>query len=144
MQLATERGAEVTREIPDHPCTVTADEDRLIQVLVNLFSNAVKFTPALEGRIKVQLREGDEAYRVSVVDNGAGIDAADQPKIFEKFQQAGGGTDKPIGTGLGLPISRKIIEHLGGRIWVESELGKGATFTFELPKTRAADELVED
>jgi hypothetical protein len=71
--------------------------------------------------------------RVSVSDNGPGIAASDQPFIFEKFQQGSGGSEKPVGTGLGLPISRKIIEHLGGRIWVDSPPGNGATFTFELP-----------
>ena len=144
VQLAAERGVEVTRAVPEHACMVTADEDRLIQVLVNLFSNAVKFTPAQVGRIRVQISGRGDTYQVSVSDNGPGIAAADQPMIFEKFQQASNGTDKPIGTGLGLPISRKIIEHLGGRIWVESEPGNGATFTFELPGTHMADQPVEE
>ena len=73
---------------------------------------------------------------VSVIDTGVGITAADQPKVFERFKQVGDTlTDKPKGTGLGLPICREIVEHHGGRIWVESEPGKGSTFSFSLPLT---------
>jgi signal transduction histidine kinase len=73
--------------------------------------------------------------QVNVHDNGAGVDAADHEIIFEKFRQVGDTlTGKPRGTGLGLPISRQIIEHLGGRLWVESARGKGATFAFTLPR----------
>jgi signal transduction histidine kinase/DNA-binding response OmpR family regulator len=116
---------------PDLP-TINGDQDRLIQVVINLISNAVKFTDA--GSIQCVLRrEGDDLV-VSVTDSGIGIAPADQPKVFEKFKQVGDTlTDKPKGTGLGLPICREIVEYHGGRIWVDSELGKGSTFSFTLP-----------
>ncbi len=121
-----------------HPATppplVLADRDRLIQVLINLLSNAVKFCPAGAGRVEVQpVVEGGQV-RVDVRDNGPGIAPADRETIFEKFRQGGDTlTAKPRGTGLGLPISRRIVEHFGGRLWVESRPGQGATFSFVLP-----------
>jgi len=119
--------------MPGHPCIVSVDRDRLMQVIVNLLSNAVKFAPQDEGIIEIRLLAENEMCSVSVSDNGPGIAAEDQPNIFEKFRQGTGGMEKPVGTGLGLPISRRIIEHLGGRIWVDSQPENGATFTFELP-----------
>jgi signal transduction histidine kinase len=96
--------------------------------------------------VSVVLRELDAVLRVAVSDNGPGIGSDDQRIIFEKFRQAGNTmTEKPQGTGLGLPISRQIVEHLGGRLWVESEPGKGATFVFELPvatRAKAGSETV--
>jgi len=116
---------------PDLP-SITGDQDRLIQVVINLISNAVKFTP--DGSIKVTLRRDKDDLLVSVTDSGIGIAPADQPKVFEKFKQVGDTlTDKPKGTGLGLPICKEIVEHHGGQIWVESEPGKGSTFSFTLP-----------
>ena len=132
-QLFAERGAQVVRDMPGRPCIVNVDRDRLMQVMVNLLSNAVKFAPQDAGVIGITLFAGPRVCRVSVSDNGPGIAKEDQPNIFEKFRQGTGGTEKPVGTGLGLPISRKIIEHLGGRIWVDSQPENGATFTFELP-----------
>lgn len=119
-------------------CVVLADRDRLMQVLVNLLSNAVKFAPQETGEVRIVLQDRGQHFRVSVIDNGPGIALADQHHIFEKFHQGSGGTEKPVGTGLGLPISRRIIGHLGGRIWVESRPGKGATFIFELPANNGA------
>jgi len=111
---------------------VVGDADRLLQGVINLLSNAVKFTDA--GSVTCRARVQDDGIAVSVIDTGLGISAADQPKVFEKFKQVGDTlTDKPKGTGLGLPICREIVEHHGGRIWVESEPGKGSTFTFVLP-----------
>ena len=138
-QLAKERGTRVDCSLPDHPCVVIVDRDRLMQVIVNLLSNAVKFAPRDEGLIQLRLETGPNICQVSVSDNGPGIAQADQPFIFEKFHQGSGGSEKPVGTGLGLPISRRIIEHLGGRIWVDSSPGNGATFTFELPVQRNSD-----
>ena len=116
---------------PDLP-TVTGDQDRLIQVVINLISNAVKFTDSGSITCAALLR-GNEVV-VSVIDSGIGIAPADQPKVFEKFKQVGDTlTDKPKGTGLGLPICKEIIEYHGGKIWVESEPGHGSTFSFTLP-----------
>jgi signal transduction histidine kinase/CheY-like chemotaxis protein/ligand-binding sensor domain-containing protein len=121
----------VTDVAPDLP-TITGDQDRLIQVVINLISNAVKFTDA--GSIKCAVRREGEDLLVSVTDSGIGIAPADQPKVFEKFKQVGDTlTDKPKGTGLGLPICKEIVEFHGGRIWVESEPGNGSTFSFTLP-----------
>ena len=111
-----------------------ADHDRLIQVMLNLLSNAVKFCPPADGRVTVRLYRENDNLRVDVLDNGPGIELAEQKLIFEKFRQMGDTmTAKPQGTGLGLPISRQIIEHFGGRLWVESVTGEGATFSFTLP-----------
>ncbi len=118
---------------PDLPA-MTGDRDRLIQVVINLISNAVKFTAA--GTITCRAERRGNEIVVSVVDTGVGISLSDQPKVFERFKQVGDTlTDKPKGTGLGLPICREIVEHHGGRIWVESELGTGSTFSFSLPTT---------
>jgi signal transduction histidine kinase/DNA-binding response OmpR family regulator len=120
------------REVEQGLPEVTGDRDRLIQVVINLFSNAIKFTKEGTLTCRATLRDGE--LLVSVTDTGIGIAPADQPKVFEKFKQVGDTlTDKPTGTGLGLPICKEIIEHHGGRIWVESELGKGSTFFFTLP-----------
>lgn len=111
-----------------------ADRDRLLQVLLNLLSNAVKFAAPGSGRVVVRLAPAADGVRVDVADNGPGIRPEDQAIIFEKFRQGGDPlTGKPPGTGLGLPISRRIIEHFGGRLWVDSRPGEGATFSFVLP-----------
>jgi signal transduction histidine kinase len=113
---------------------VSADPDRLVQVLMNLLSNAVKFCAPGRGRIDVAVSQRGRNVRVDVRDNGAGIPVANQALIFEKFRQAGDTmTSKPPGTGLGLHISRQIIDHFGGRLWVESRPGEGACFSFTLP-----------
>jgi signal transduction histidine kinase/CheY-like chemotaxis protein len=123
---------ELVRNIaPDLP-EVNGDQDRLIQVVINLISNAVKFTDG--GSITLSARLEGEEIVVGVTDSGIGIAAGDQQKVFEKFKQVGDTlTDKPKGTGLGLPICKEIVEFHGGRIWVESEPGKGSTFSFTLP-----------
>jgi Na+/proline symporter/nitrogen-specific signal transduction histidine kinase len=121
-------------DLPDRMMPVMADRDRLIQVMLNLLSNAVKFCDHSEGHVIVRLREEPDCLRVDVRDNGPGIALADQQLIFERFRQVGNTlTSKPHGTGLGLPISRQIVEHFGGSLWVESEAGKGATFSFTVP-----------
>jgi signal transduction histidine kinase/CheY-like chemotaxis protein len=130
--LLEPKGLRLVKEIAGDLPPVTGDGDRLIQVVINLISNAVKFTDA--GTITCRAaRRGDEIV-LSVSDTGMGIAPADQAKVFERFKQVGDTlTDKPKGTGLGLPICREIVEHHGGRIWVESELGRGSTFSFSLP-----------
>lgn len=126
------KSLKLVRDIaPDLP-DITGDQDRLIQVVINLISNAVKFTDA--GSITCTARQEGTELLVSVKDSGIGIARNDQPKVFEKFKQVGDTlTDKPKGTGLGLPICKEIVEYHGGRIWVESEPGRGSTFSFTLP-----------
>ena len=115
---------------------VRADFDRLIQVVVNLVSNAVKYCDPSAGRVVVATEARDGELLVSVSDNGPGVPPEDQERIFERFQQAGETlVGKPYGTGLGLAICREIIERFGGRIWLESEPGRGATFSFTVPRS---------
>jgi PAS domain S-box-containing protein len=115
------------------------DSDKMIQVLTNLVSNAMKFTE--KGSITIATHRIENAIRVSVVDTGCGIKQEDLPKLFQQFQQLGsGGNRKTGGTGLGLAISKDIIEKHAGRVWVESELGKGTTFHFLLPIKSTARE----
>jgi signal transduction histidine kinase len=119
---------EVAAELPPG----RGDGRRLTQVLINLVGNAIKFTDAGEVAIRAEANNG--SFYVSVHDTGPGISAADQTKLFQEFQQADNAiTKKKGGTGLGLAISKRIIEMHGGRIWVESQLGQGATFAFTLP-----------
>jgi Na+/proline symporter/signal transduction histidine kinase len=133
-QLFNEKRARIELDLPDGLPLILADRDRLIQVMLNLLSNAVKFLPPDTGRVMVGLCARADALEVSVADNGPGIRTEDHQIIFEKFRQVGDAmTDKPAGTGLGLPISRRIVEHFGGRLWVESMPGEGATFRFSLP-----------
>ena len=111
---------------------VLLDRTKIMQVLNNLISNAVKFTP--EGVVLVRLEGKDGYVQVSVRDTGVGIAPEDHDAVFEQFQQVGDTlTEKPQGTGLGLPICKQIVVHHGGRLWLESALGEGSTFSFSLP-----------
>jgi signal transduction histidine kinase len=102
-------------------------------VLLNLLSNAVKFTPE-GGTVGLKAARRDEgAVEISVTDTGIGIAAEDQAAIFEEFRQVGSDERKREGTGLGLALAKKFVELHGGRLWVESEPGRGSTFTFTLP-----------
>jgi Na+/proline symporter/nitrogen-specific signal transduction histidine kinase len=113
---------------------IRVDKDRMTQVVVNLVSNAVKFSDKAEGIVLLKAWAEDGLLRVDVVDNGIGLAEADLGRVFERFQQAGNVlTNKPQGTGLGLPICRQILQHFGGEIWVASELGKGSVFSFAIP-----------
>jgi len=133
-QLFRARNVLVETKLAPSVPPIHADRDRLVQVLINLLSNAAKFVPPDTGRVVIGLTADAGSNRVTVTDNGPGIRPEDQKLIFEKFRQAGDTmTGKPQGTGLGLPISRQIIEHFGGRLWAESAPGRGATFVFELP-----------
>jgi signal transduction histidine kinase len=133
-QLFRAKDAALDVHAPASAPPVLGDRDRLVQVLINLLSNAAKFVLPGVGRVSVELAADAGELLVRVADNGPGINREDQRFIFEKFRQAGDTmTEKPQGTGLGLPISRQIIEHLGGRLWVDSTPGDGAAFTFALP-----------
>jgi signal transduction histidine kinase len=112
--------------------TIRGDERKVKQVLLNLLSNALKFTPE-GGQIDVRAELRDGTAEISVRDTGVGIAPEDQEAVFEEFRQVGIASKKVEGTGLGLAISRKFIELHGGRIWVESQVGKGSTFAFTLP-----------
>jgi signal transduction histidine kinase len=126
-------GLELRREMGEGIPRVAGDRHRLIQVVINLLSNAVKFTPG-GGSVTVQVGATEGQVVVSVIDTGTGIPPEDQARVFEVFAQSGvTPTDKPRGTGLGLPISRQIVEQHGGRLWLESRVGVGSTFSFSLP-----------
>jgi len=131
---------QLIRDIDAELPAVNGDQDRLIQVVINLISNAVKFTD--DGAIVCSAKVHEGVLIVSVKDSGIGISPADQSKVFEKFKQVGDTlTDKPKGTGLGLPICKEIVEYHGGRIWVESEPGQGSTFSFSIPVIGHAAQL---
>ncbi len=138
-QVFKEKGVQLEARMPEYTPPVEVDVDRLIQVLMNLLSNALKFSPEGRGRVEVALRVLDGELRIDVRDNGPGVRREDQGFIFDKFWQAGDAlVAKPPGTGLGLNISRQIVEYFGGRIWVESEAGAGACFSFTLPLAPAS------
>jgi signal transduction histidine kinase len=130
--LATEKNLALKIAVPADLPAASGDERRISQVLLNLVGNAIKFTDA--GEVHIDAAAKDGALEVSVSDTGPGISTVDQEHIFEEFRQAEGATtSKKGGTGLGLAIAKKIVELHGGRIWVESEVGKGSKFTFSLP-----------
>jgi signal transduction histidine kinase len=135
-QLFRERGVALEIDLPPTAPSIRTDPDRLTQVLLNLLSNAAKFSPRGTGRVVLAATVGADDLTFSVSDNGPGIKEEDQATIFERFRQVGDQmTGKPEGTGLGLPICRMILDHLGGAIEVRSEPGHGATFTVRLPLT---------
>jgi signal transduction histidine kinase len=130
--LAAEKNLELTVTLSPEVDYGKGDEQRITQVLMNLVGNAIKFTEA--GEVKVEATASNDTFVVSVSDTGPGLSKVDQQKIFEEFHQVdASSTRKKGGTGLGLSIAKKIVEMHGGRIWVESTLGKGATFSFTLP-----------
>jgi len=130
--LATEKRLAVKTDLPTRLPVGHGDEHRIAQVLLNLVGNAIKFTDA--GEVVIKASAADGLFTVAVQDSGPGIGPGDQVRIFNEFQQADSSTTrKKGGTGLGLSIAKRIIEMHNGRIWVESELGKGSTFFFTLP-----------
>ncbi len=131
-EQATTEGVQVTLHRNGGLGVVSGDERRIRQVIFNLLSNAVKFTPA-GGQVDVSATRVDREMRVSVADSGPGIAAQDLDRIFEEFQQTEAGASQREGTGLGLALSKRFVEMHGGRIWCESEVGKGSTFEFTLP-----------
>ena len=142
-QLFAEKDVRLEMQLPASVPTLYTDRDRILQVLINLLSNAAKFCSAGTGRTEVCLTRDGDTLRVDVRDNGPGISEKDQRIIFEKFRQARDTlSDRPHGTGLGLSISRQIVAHFGGRLWVESALGGGSMFSFTLPLDRYALEVI--
>ena len=146
-ELLRERGAQLVLELPDPATTplptLRADPDRLTQVVLNLLSNAVKFTPQGAGRIVLRLIPDKEVVTVLVHDNGPGVPAEQRSLIFERFRQGGDDGHRPQGTGLGLPISRRIVEHFGGRLELLDSPQGGACFAFTLPWRQAARPAAE-
>jgi signal transduction histidine kinase len=130
-ERASRGGIDIDLTTEPEEITIAADERRLRQVVFNLLSNAVKFTPP-DGRVDVSARLDDGQVEIAVADTGPGIAGEDLQTIFEEFEQAGDGKQAE-GTGLGLPLSRKLVELHGGRLWAESEPGHGSIFRFTLP-----------
>ncbi|MBI3155536.1 MAG: histidine kinase [Burkholderiales bacterium] len=155
-EMLRERGTELVLDLPDpaRPLpTLRADADRLTQVLLNLLGNAAKFVPRPGGRIELGVRADDEGVVVRVQDNGPGIPPDQRARIFEKFHQGGDEARRTGGTGLGLPISRQIVEHHGGRIDLVQAAtedpgahdgGQGACFEFRLPWMHDGDATPND
>jgi len=139
-ERATKHGINLDITVDERLGDFVGDERKIKQILLNLLSNAVKFTPE-GGRIGIKARQADGSVEISVSDTGIGISPDDQAKIFEEFRQVGGDyAHKREGTGLGLTLAKKFVELHGGRIWVESEVGKGSTFTFTLPTNVRSEE----
>jgi signal transduction histidine kinase len=130
-ERANQAGIELGLRTEPEEITITADERRVRQIVFNLVSNAVKFTPP-EGRVDISAHLENDHVEVAVADTGPGISRAELETIFEEFEQTAEGKQVE-GTGLGLPLSRKLVELHGGRLWAESEPGRGSTFRFTLP-----------
>jgi signal transduction histidine kinase len=136
--LIYNKDIELRLEIDPRLETIEADRTRLIQILFNLVSNAIKFTN--EGAVSLALNDAGDNVEVVVEDTGIGIKESDIPIIFEQFRQIDGSlTRKAGGTGLGMPISKSLVELHGGEMFVQSEPGVGSTFSFILPKRRPAN-----
>jgi signal transduction histidine kinase len=132
-ERATRHGITVEVAIDERLGDFIGDERKIKQILLNLLSNAVKFTPE-GGRIEINAIQSNGVVEISVTDTGIGIAPEDQPRIFEEFRQVGSDYEhKSEGTGLGLTLAKKFVELHGGKIWVESEVGKGSKFAFTLP-----------
>ena len=134
-ERASRDGVELSLEIAPDVEIVNGDEQHYRQVVFNLLSNAVKFTPAGGSVVVAAVRRGHRV-QVSVTDTGPGIAPDDHDRIFEEFQQVGVGPGQREGTGLALSLSKRLVELQGGRIWVESEPGRGSRFVFTVPSGR--------
>ena len=134
-ERAGRRGITLETSVDEGLGEVRADERKIRQVVLNLLSNAIKFTPE-RGRIELRAVPVDGSVEVSVSDTGVGIAPEDQEAVFEEFRQVGTAEKKAEGTGLGLTLCRKFVELHGGRIRVQSEVGRGSTFTFTIPVHR--------
>jgi two-component system phosphate regulon sensor histidine kinase PhoR len=133
---AEEAGIEIVEEIPEGLPLVSGDRYRLYQVFDNLLSNAVKFSPD-GGKVTVHIRDDGTYLRVEVSDTGIGIPKDKLERIFERFYQVDNSLARRFeGMGLGLSITKQIVEAHGGEIWAESEVGRGSTFFFTLPRAK--------
>ena len=142
--LLEERRIRLDLDLAEDLPEAMLDAHRIAQVITNLLSNAIKFSP-VGGEVRIAVAASDETLRVSVTDRGEGIAPENQAKLFQKFQQLdSGSTRKAGGTGLGLVISKAIVEQHGGRIGVESRLGEGSTFWFTLPVAGSATREVPE
>ncbi|MFZ2858003.1 ATP-binding protein [Acidovorax sp.] len=133
-EVFRERAAQVQVQLPDEAPVLQADPDRILQVLLNLLSNAAKFVPSPGGQVQVRLVPDAQGVTVCVQDNGPGVQPGHEAMIFDRFHQTDLGVQMAHGTGLGLPISRHIAEHFGGRLWLEPSAQPGACFCFWLPR----------
>jgi signal transduction histidine kinase/CheY-like chemotaxis protein len=140
-ERATQHAITVTVLVDDDVGNIEADERKFKQVVLNLVSNAVKFTPD-SGSVSVHAYRENTDLLVTVTDTGIGVPAEDQERIFESFQQGRRGAPKEEGTGLGLTLSRRFVWLWGGRMWLESTPGKGSTFGFSIPGVLQSDEVV--
>ena len=132
-ERATRHGITLTQTVDERLGDIVADERKVKQILLNLLSNAVKFTPE-GGRVGLTATAADGVITIAVSDTGIGIAPEDQAAIFEEFRQVGrDDARKQEGTGLGLTLAKKFVELHGGRIWVQSQVGQGSTFSFTLP-----------
>jgi signal transduction histidine kinase len=134
--LLKDKNVVLQTEIEDKLPLVRADRQRIIQILLNIISNACKFTE--QGEIRVKAYTRDDEVVVAVADTGPGIALEDQALVFEPFKQTKTGIRQGGGTGLGMPIAKSLAEAHGGRLWLESQPGQGATFYIALP-VKAAD-----
>lgn len=138
-EQALSHGVSLDLHVDDGIDTVIADEQKVKRIVYNILSNAVKFTPD-NGKAGINARQTDAGVEIAVWDTGVGINPEDQGRIFEEFQQLGDALSaKPEGTGLGLTLTKKLVELHGGKIWVKSSPGEGSTFTFTLPRKGGAE-----
>ena len=138
-ELAEADGHRFIEDVEAAPLSAHADREKLRQVLEQLVSNAVKYSPP-GGAVTVSARRRDDLVEVAVTDEGMGIPSSERERIFSKFYKAGGAPGR--GTGLGLFIARGLVREMGGRIWVESEEGRGSRFAIELPLAESAGAVV--
>jgi len=140
---AKDKSINIMVNCPEDVAVIRTDKDKLIRVFVNLLTNAIKFTPE-EGEVTIIVEDHENHLQTSIKDNGIGISREKRDKIFDKFYQVDStATRKAGGTGLGLAIIKGIIDGQGGNIYLESETGKGSTFTFRLPKELKEDDFTE-
>ncbi|OGN99757.1 MAG: hypothetical protein A2Y58_03875 [Chloroflexi bacterium RBG_13_51_52] len=134
--LLHNKGQQLTTELPDSLPIIQGDGQRLEQVLLNLMNNATKFTPD-GGKITIKVRQHDDGVLVQVHDNGIGIAKEQQNMLFKPYSRLNSDRQRHPGLGLGLALSKQVVELHGGRIWVDSEAGKGSIFSFFLPRRPA-------